>query len=172
MATLKRCAELVRQLSALGAVSRGIGRALPPDCPPASLAVLGNLDRFGEMRLGHLAERLGVDVSVTSRHVAHLAALGWIDRQPEPQDKRSRLLRLTADGERVLGECQQRIARALAVALESWTDDDVGELAAMMARLRESFDGCRPRSGHPWAHQAPAASADGAAPHAAEQPSR
>ncbi len=149
MAAREQCAELVRQLSALGVVSRGLGRALPPDRPPAAMAVLTLLGRFGEMRMGRLAERLGVDLSVTSRHVAYLAHRGWIDRHPDPQDKRSRLLRLTPQGEQVLREASDRIAEALADSLRDWTDEEVAQLAGLMARLRASFDGCRPpRAAH------------------------
>ncbi|AEW95335.1 MULTISPECIES: MarR family winged helix-turn-helix transcriptional regulator [Streptomycetaceae] len=149
MATQEQCAELVRHFSGLSAVSRGLGRALPPECPPASVAVLTLLARYGEMRTGRLSERLGVDMSVTSRHVAYLADRGWIDRHPDPQDKRSRLLRLTPLGEQALREASDRIAEALADFLRDWTDEDVSQLATLMARLRASFGDCRPRAAHP-----------------------
>ncbi|MEY9850107.1 MarR family winged helix-turn-helix transcriptional regulator [Streptacidiphilus sp. MAP5-3] len=145
MATREGCAELVRHLSALGAVSRGLGRALPQDCAPASVATLRMLRQYGRMRTGELSERLGVDVSVTSRHVACLAERGWIERRPDPQDKRSRLLSLTPAGEAVLGEASGLIAEALADYLQDWTDQEVTQLATLMARLRDSFDDCRPR---------------------------
>ncbi|MDF2257352.1 MarR family winged helix-turn-helix transcriptional regulator [Streptantibioticus ferralitis] len=144
MVTRTRCADLVQQLSALTAVSRGLGRALPPDCPAASAAVLRMLSRYGEMRMSRLAEILDVDMSVTSRHVAHLAARGWLDRHLDPQDKRSRLLRLNPLGEQVLRQASDRIAEELADLLLDWTDDEVAQLTVLLARLRASFDGCRP----------------------------
>lgn len=87
--------ELARQLSAVGAVKRGLARTLPAECPGGSAAVLALLDQHGEMRISRLAELLAVDMSVTSRHVAHVAERGWIERSPDPADKRSRILRLT-----------------------------------------------------------------------------
>lgn len=87
--------ELGRQLSAIGAVKRGLARILPPECPAGSAAVLTLLERHGEMRISKLAELLAVDMSVTSRHVAHVARRGWIERSADPADKRSRILRLT-----------------------------------------------------------------------------
>ncbi|MBC7270602.1 MAG: MarR family transcriptional regulator [Streptomyces sp.] len=135
--------ELTRQLSALGAVKREIGRVLPTNCPGGSAAVLTLLDRHGDMRIGRLAELLAVDMSVTSRHVAHVAGRGWIVRSPDPADKRSRILRLTPAGHAVLGELSRRSSALLADRLSDWTDDEVGQLVRLMTRLRESFDDCR-----------------------------
>ncbi|MEV1047731.1 MarR family transcriptional regulator [Streptomyces sp. NPDC049916] len=143
--------ELARQLSAIGAVKRGLARTLPADCPPGSAAVLTLLDRHGEMRISRLAELLAVDISVTSRHVAHVAERGWIERSPDPADKRSRILRLTPAGRAQLDELSRRTTEMFARNLADWSDDDVGLLIALLSRLRDSFacrgsGGCAPGS--------------------------
>ncbi|WP_225832927.1 MarR family winged helix-turn-helix transcriptional regulator [Streptomyces sp. NK08204] len=135
--------ELARQLSAIGAVKRDLGRILPADCPAGSAAVLTLLDRHGDMRMGRLAELLAVDMSVTSRHVAHAAARGWIERSPDPADKRSRILRLTPGGLAQLDELSRRSSHLLAERLADWSDDEVGQLIRLMTRLRASFGDCR-----------------------------
>ena len=135
--------ELARQLSAIGAVKRELGRILPPDCPGASAGVLTLLGRHGDMRMSKLAELLAVDMSVTSRHVAHVAARGWIERHPDPADKRSRILRLTPAGLEQLHELSRRTTHLLAERLADWTDDEVAQLIRLMTRLRESFGDCR-----------------------------
>lgn len=145
MAARSQYEELARQLSAIGAVKRGLTRVLPADCPGGSAAVLALLDRYGEMRMGRLAELLAVDMSVTSRHVAHVAERGWIERSPDPADKRSRILRLTPQGKEVLDELGRRTTEVFADRLSDWTDDEVGQLNAMLARLRDSFGDCRTR---------------------------
>ncbi|MEI5099043.1 MarR family transcriptional regulator [Streptomyces sp. PmtG] len=143
MAAQRQYEELARQLSAIGAVKRDLARILPYDCPAGSAAVLTVLSRHGEMRMGRLAELLAVDMSVTSRHVAHIAERGWIDRSPDPADKRTRVLRLTAAGERQLEVLSQRTTELLAERLDDWSDAEVGQLTALMARLRASFGDCR-----------------------------
>ncbi|WP_030671202.1 MarR family winged helix-turn-helix transcriptional regulator [Streptomyces rimosus] len=148
MAAQSQYEELARQLSAIGAVKREMGRILPPDCPPASAGVLTLLDRFGEMRMSKLAELLAIDMSVTSRHVAHVAERGWIEREPDPQDKRSRLLRLTPSGRLLLAELSERYTASLARYLDDWSDSDVGRLNELLARLRTSFGDCRTRAHH------------------------
>lgn len=143
MAERAQYEELARQLSAVGAVKRDMGRILPPDCPTGSAAVLTLLGRHGDMRMSRLAELLSVDMSVTSRHVAHVAARGWIERHPDPADKRSRILRLTPTGLEQLDELTLRTTHLLAERLSDWTDDEVGQLIRLMTRLRDSFGDCR-----------------------------
>ncbi|MEU1051655.1 MarR family transcriptional regulator [Streptomyces sp. NPDC005876] len=143
MAEKAQYEELIRQFSAFGAVKRELGRILPPECPGGSAAVLTLLGRHGDMRMSKLAELLAVDMSVTSRHVAHIAERGWIERHPDPADKRSRILRLTPEGQAQLDELSERTTQLLAHRLNDWTDEEVGQLSRLMARLRASFDDCR-----------------------------
>ncbi len=146
MAARRQYEELARQLSAIGAVKRGLGRVLPHECPAGSAAVLTLLDRHGEMRMSRLAELLAIDMSVTSRHVAHVAERGWIDRSPDPADKRSRILRLTPAGQDMLAELSERYMNALVHYLADWSDDEVDQLNTLLGRLRTSFGDCRPVS--------------------------
>ncbi|MFF2997527.1 MarR family winged helix-turn-helix transcriptional regulator [Streptomyces sp. NPDC057950] len=143
MAERAQYEELARQLSAIGAVKRELARILPHDCPAGSAAVLTLLGRHGDMRMSRLAELLAVDMSVTSRHVAHVADRGWIERLPDPADKRSRILRLTGAGLARLDELSQRSSQLFADRLSDWSDQEVGLLSHLMGRLRESFGDCR-----------------------------
>ncbi|MEV3852956.1 MarR family transcriptional regulator [Streptomyces sp. NPDC050095] len=143
MAAQRHYDELARQLSAFGAVKRDLARTLPHDCPAGSAAVLTILSRYGDMRMSKLAELLAVDMSVASRHVAHAADRGWIERLTDPADKRSRILTLTARGHEQLDELNLRTTQLLADRLSDWSDDEVGQLIALMTRLRDSFGDCR-----------------------------
>ncbi|CAM5503684.1 MarR family transcriptional regulator [Streptomyces avidinii] len=134
-----RYAELARQLTGIGAVKRDLARALPSDCPPGAAAVLTVLDRHGEMRLGRLSEFLAIDISVTSRHVTHVADRGWITRDTDPVDARCRILRLTPAGRTLLAELGARHTAALEKALADWSDADIDHLTILLARLRSSF---------------------------------
>ncbi|MBW8798993.1 MAG: MarR family transcriptional regulator [Streptomyces sp.] len=149
MAEQAQFEELARQLSAVGAVKRDLGRILPPECPTGSAAVLTLLGRHGSMRMSKLAELLAVDMSVTSRHVAHVAERGWIERSPDPADKRSRILHLTPTGEATLVELSRRSTELLAERLGDWSDEEVDQLIRLMTRLRDSFGDCRAAAPHP-----------------------
>ncbi|HEY8985368.1 MAG TPA: MarR family transcriptional regulator [Streptomyces sp.] len=148
MARQEQFEELTRQLSAVGAVKRDLERILPQDCPGGSAAVLGLLGRFGEMRMTHLAELLAVDMSVSSRHVAHMVERGWIERAADPTDKRSRILRLTPAGRQKLTELSRRSVELLAERLGDWSEADVQQLTLLLTRLRAGFGECRQRPQH------------------------
>ncbi|WP_427925396.1 MarR family winged helix-turn-helix transcriptional regulator [Streptomyces sp. cg40] len=149
MAERAQYEELMRQFSAFGAVRRELGRILPSDCPSGSAAVLTLLGRHGAMRMSRLAELLAVDMSVTSRHVAHVADRGWIERSADPTDKRSRILRLTPGGQVRLDELSRRTAQLLADRLSDWSDEEVGQLIRLMGRLRDDFGDCRTHPAQP-----------------------
>ena len=149
MAAQEQYEELGRQLGAVAAVRRDLGRLLPPECSPASAALLALLRQNGQMRMGKLAELLAIDMSVTSRHVSYAADRGWLERHPDPADKRSRLLSISPSGEELLREVSARYTQALAVCLKDWSDDDVSRLNELLARLRESFGDCRSRAPAP-----------------------
>ncbi|MTE20111.1 MarR family transcriptional regulator [Streptomyces sp. TRM43335] len=134
--------ELAREIGLVGTVRRELARNLPHDCPPPSASVLALLRRHGEMRMTRLADLMGIDVSVASRHVAHAVEHGWIDRRPDPLDGRVRLLRLTGSGEGVLTEMHACVSRTLAHHLADWSAEDVGRLAELLSRLRTGFEDC------------------------------
>ncbi|MFJ8232712.1 MarR family winged helix-turn-helix transcriptional regulator [Streptomyces sp. NPDC094448] len=149
-------AELARQLNSIGALRRGLLRALPADCPSGPAATLSLLHRHGEMRMSRLSELLAVDMSVTSRHVAHTVDRGWVERAPDPGDRRSRLLRLTPSGTAKLRELHQRSAVLLSRQLAEWSDGEIGDLIGMLERLRHSFTGePRERTGPPVGEKRP-----------------
>ncbi|MEU2977431.1 MarR family transcriptional regulator [Streptomyces hirsutus] len=144
MAEQTRYEELVRQLSAFSAVKRELRRSMPADFHSGSAAVLTALGRHGAMRMSRLTELLAVDLSVTSRQVAQAVELGWIERSPDPADKRSRILRLTPAGRVQLDTLFRQATHLLTERLHDWSDDDIGLLAQLMSRLRDSFSDCRP----------------------------
>lgn len=139
----KRYENLARQVSAIGAVKRGLARTLPAECPGGSAIVLALLHHHGDMRIGRVSELMAVDMSVSSRHVAHTVDRGWVERLPDPADKRSRILHLTAAGESMLAVLDRRLTDMLARTLVEWSDEDVELLTDLLARLRDSFGDCR-----------------------------
>ncbi|MBD0739038.1 MarR family winged helix-turn-helix transcriptional regulator [Streptomyces sp. CBMA29] len=152
MADREQCVELAHQLRATFVVSREIARGMPAETPLTAVMVLGALDRHGELRMSRLAELLDVDMSVTSRHVAFGVERGWIDRAPDPLDRRSRLLRLTEHGTRTLRSSSDRAAAVVADHLADWPDADVARLSELLARLRDSFGDCRTATARRGAH--------------------
>lgn len=77
--------------------------------------LLAVLDLDGPSNLAALAERLGVNPSVTTRMIDRLTAAGLVDRRVNPANRRVVVLRLTDSGgtvvRRVMAERRRSIAR-------------------------------------------------------------
>lgn len=65
----------------------------------AQACVLGRLDEHRGM--GALAEELGCDASNITQIVARLEALGLVSREPDPHDRRARLVSRTPRGDEI-----------------------------------------------------------------------
>jgi DNA-binding MarR family transcriptional regulator len=95
---------------------------LEPDAPPPAMKVL--------------AARLHCDPSSVTFLADRLLVKGLIERAEDPHDRRSKVVRLTAEGARVRGELltamrEQSVLAAL----------DAGEQAALLALLRKALAG-------------------------------
>lgn len=104
----------------------------------SGLAVLFHLVTEGPLRTSALADRLGLDPSTTSRHVAGLERTGHVERVPDPADGRAWLVQASAGG-RVAFEDTRALRNALvATALERWTAEEVDAFAAALVRFNDA----------------------------------
>ena len=90
-------------------------------------------------RVTSLAALLGVDVPTVTRKVQQLERLGYVAREPDPDDGRASLIRLTASGQstvdRILAAHRDRLARLL----DDWDDDEVRTFGALLEKFAESI---------------------------------
>jgi DNA-binding MarR family transcriptional regulator len=131
--------EVVREIYALGRVNRELQRRAVPEHPPACLQALGVIARGEAARVSDIADQLRIDLSVASRQVAVLEASGWVTRSADPADGRARTLAATEAGRAVLADTLARMADAYTGLLEGWSDEELGSLHAVLARLRQDF---------------------------------
>jgi DNA-binding MarR family transcriptional regulator len=101
----------------------------------ASLPLLVALSEAGPMRSSSLADAVFSDRSTVSRQVAHLLEIGYVDKLPDPADRRAYRLVLTETGAAALEA--QRCARdtELARLTRAWSTEDRQTLAALVDRL-------------------------------------
>lgn len=76
--------------------------------------LLAVLDVDGPTNLAALAERLGVNPSVTTRMIDRLTGSGLVDRRVNPANRRVVVLSLTDSGERVVGRVMAERRRSIA----------------------------------------------------------
>ncbi|RIQ36932.1 MarR family winged helix-turn-helix transcriptional regulator [Jiangella rhizosphaerae] len=98
---------------------------------PAQACVLGRLDERRGM--GALADELGCDASNVTQIVARLEALGLVTREPNPQDRRARLVARTPEGD----EINRRFATAFTfarTAVGRLSPDEQDQLTALLRK--------------------------------------
>jgi DNA-binding MarR family transcriptional regulator len=93
----------------------------------------------GPLRVGEVAEQLGVDLSVASRQIASLTAEGYVERRADDRDRRAQLVAVTRAGRRALRESHRRMVDAFEQVLDGWDDEDVNALTGGLERLRDDF---------------------------------
>jgi DNA-binding MarR family transcriptional regulator len=121
-------ATLVAAALELQAIWEGAIADLGATVPPVQLRALLAIDRFGELSLNALAERLRASTSATSKLCDRLQQAGLITRTKPSADRRGVVLGLSDAGERLVRWTQTRYRDRLGVVM-----------AAMSPRGREAL---------------------------------
>ncbi|MGW7573434.1 MarR family winged helix-turn-helix transcriptional regulator [Streptomyces sp. NPDC054765] len=105
------------------------------------LRIIGSRD---SCRVNDLAHEIAITVGATSKAVDRLAAAGWVSRRPNPQNRRSSLLALTAAGRQLLDAATPTFESELRTWLaDPLTAQSLDQLAATVARLRQTVEDAR-----------------------------
>jgi MarR family transcriptional regulator, organic hydroperoxide resistance regulator len=107
------------------------------DLPLTHFEPMSVIDRIPGCRVYDIARELGITTGGTSKLVDRIEASGYCRRLPNPADRRSSLLELTPDGERILAEAgavfDEELQRWLGSAVPERT---LRQFAATLSRLR------------------------------------
>jgi DNA-binding MarR family transcriptional regulator len=107
----------------------------------AGAALLYKLQLYAgtSFRVTSLAALLGVDAPTVTRKVQQLERLGYVAREPDPDDGRASLIRLTQSGQdivdRILAANRDRLSRLF----DGWDGDDVRTFGSLLERFAESI---------------------------------
>jgi DNA-binding MarR family transcriptional regulator len=99
---------------------------------PAHSAVFVSIDRDGS-RLTHLAERAAMTPQAMGELVDDLAGLGYVERVPDPADRRAKLIKQTDPGDEALHAALDTI---LDIEAELLSELGAGGLAKLQRVLR------------------------------------
>ncbi|MGC5165699.1 MarR family winged helix-turn-helix transcriptional regulator [Luteimicrobium sp. DT211] len=95
-------------------------------------------------RVADLAAYFAAGVGAVSKMVDRSEARGWVRRVPNPDDRRSSLIELTASGAVLVTEARRTFDARLGELLDGvLAPDDVAAVASVLARLRGSLEGAR-----------------------------
>lgn len=106
--------------------------------PPGRL-LLRRIADEGQVRLGELAEGIGLDPSTVSRKAQQLERAGLVTRSRDREDRRAAVLSVSAEGKRLLRRFDAARRQVLAEVLAEWSLKDRLALARLLQRLAEDF---------------------------------
>ena len=137
-------AVIARELVALVRSVKDLhGLVVPTDGPtverPAFL-ILMRVSEAGPLRPSALADTLCVDLSTVSRQLVTLEARGWVERQPDDQDRRAHLVRVTDEGRQVLQRNLRARLDLIGGFLAGWNEEERTSFAAQLARFNEAVN--------------------------------
>ncbi|AVZ39249.1 MULTISPECIES: MarR family winged helix-turn-helix transcriptional regulator [unclassified Dietzia] len=126
--------RVVKMLRALNASAPRLHDSLEPSTHPLLFAIHDEPDRVTA-----LAERVHTDISVVSRQVRHLEALGLVAKVPDPDDGRASVVTLSAEGRELVTRVLDGRGQWMADVLADWTPEQAASLDRGLSRLADSL---------------------------------
>jgi len=109
----------------------------PRGISPLQYAMLAALEEEPGIDQRRLALRVGCDIVTAGQLIEALEAAGYVDRRVDPNDRRARLLRLTAIGTRLRHRLRPLIAAAHARIVDPLTSKEQTLLVDFLTRIVE-----------------------------------
>ncbi|HWE60005.1 MAG TPA: MarR family transcriptional regulator [Solirubrobacteraceae bacterium] len=110
---------------------------LAANLTPTRVSVLLNTVRNGPIRLAEVAEQEGLNPTLLSRTVAHLAQDGLVTRTADQSDRRSAWLDATPAGRELAERIRAQRTHAVQVALEELSAQDRELVEAALPALEQ-----------------------------------
>lgn len=124
-----------RRAGVLKADPYGVGLSL------SQCSALVDIERYGELRAQELVRTLCLDKSTVSRLVAALENEGLVTFSDDPEDRRSRLLKLSSDGKRVVNRINKESDEMVAEVFAHLNESERDQLAKSFESLMKAIDG-------------------------------
>jgi DNA-binding MarR family transcriptional regulator len=126
--------KLVRHLETFGRRS-----SLYLHVDRAGYLALRMLEALGPVSTKALATALNLDASTVTRQITALESAGFVDRRPDPMDRRSSTIALTAEGRRTMGGVERERRQGMEELVADWEEGERTALGRSLHRLNVSL---------------------------------
>jgi MarR family transcriptional regulator, lower aerobic nicotinate degradation pathway regulator len=113
---------------------------------PEQWQALATLWRHGTLKQAEIARVTMQDAPAVSRMLVRMERNGWLERLADPQDARSSLVRLTAEGRQLRHVLPAKLIRHFRTFLRNFPDADQKQLVSLLRQLREATGDLEPRA--------------------------
>jgi len=110
---------------------------------PGEGRTLSHVARAGAARQNVIAERMGIEAMTVSGTLDRLEARGLVERQPDPADRRAKLVQLTDAGEAMLESIRPISAALRADAADGIDPAEWQRLLDMLKSVRTNLSAVR-----------------------------
>ena len=110
-----------------------------PDFASSHGNILFQLSVNDEMTMGDLAEKINRDKSTTTVLVRKLESEGFITGEPDPADKRSRIIFLTEKGKQFNSIAQELSKELLDTFYKGFTEDEKNIFLGFLLKIKNNF---------------------------------
>lgn len=90
-------------------------------------------------RVSDIARATGAKQPFVTKVATKFVALGLITAKGDPQDARSKLVRITPEGHALLAQIRARLAPEAEMLLAGWKDKEIKRLNAYLGRLADWY---------------------------------
>lgn len=108
----------------------------PMDITASQFKTLSSIRCKGCITPVELKKVLSVDLGALTRMLDRLACKGWVERLPNPNDKRGVLVQLTPDGAAICEECHQLLGQNMHQDLtKNLTTEEIATLERLLKKI-------------------------------------
>ncbi|WAA10195.1 MarR family winged helix-turn-helix transcriptional regulator [Fervidibacillus albus] len=100
--------------------------------------LLSTIFREGGCKLSYLAEKLQVTPSAITVMIDRLEKSQYIVRTPDPQDRRATIVKLTADGEKMLKQSLRERNEIMGRKIAVLNEDEIRLLADLVEKIADT----------------------------------
>jgi DNA-binding MarR family transcriptional regulator len=105
------------------------------DITPVQFAILNALLDSPGIDQVSLAKRVAFDPATSGSVIGRLEAKAWVERKADPNDRRRKLLVVTAAGVQALGQVQKDVAQIQEKILSPLTSSEQSQFVHLLSRL-------------------------------------
>lgn len=106
---------------------------------PTSYAILSELSLDGWLTNGQIAERLGMSTGGVTPALDRLERSGFVERNPNPADRRSSVVSMTAQGEAVMAAAQDVLAEELDSFISAMDDGERELILRFLIEVNDAY---------------------------------